>query len=123
MTGRTLRGGLHLTEEGASDLTHHTGASAGLTCLDGTVLGTASFTGGTSLALLNLDCLLDACFYFFECEAEFDAEVASFLSLGALASATVTEEGFERAVAKHISKLAEDVIHVHAFCTTIPLLP
>ena len=48
--------------------------------------------GDSIIALLNLDCLLDTCFYLFECEAEFDAEVASFLALCALASAAVTEE-------------------------------
>lgn len=123
MTGRTLSRGLHLSKESASDLAHDTRSTAGLAVFDSAVLCTASFTGGAGLALLDFDGLFHARLYFFEGEAELDAKVASLLALGALSTTAIAKERFEGTIAEHISKLAEDVIHVHALCAVISLLP
>ena len=117
ITARAGGDGLHLAEEGVADPAYLAAAPAGAAGLDAIfVFRAAAAAGITTNVFFDLDVLGNSLGYFFVIELDLYAKIATPDSFGpaiAATTAAAAEEAAKYVVAKDVSELAEDVIHVH----------
>src|SRR5690606_16957120 len=104
LAGSAVGLGLHLAEHRIHDLHLHTA----------TVTGAACFAGGSrcKFHFLNLDGLLRSVHHFLQVQFDPDAKVAATQLLALCA--TTAKSASTKLTAENISKLTEDIFHIHS---------
>jgi hypothetical protein len=115
---------LHLPQESIGNLSHLSASSTGATGLYRIfILCTRTTTAGASCIFFNLDRFVGALGNLLIIHLQLDAKVAAPGSPGpatttTLATTAATKKASENIVSENISKIAENIIHVHALPTT-----
>ena len=104
--------GLHHAEHRLAHLRHHAGSVAMVASLVGcSALGTGSVALVALHIARNLEFLLHAVSYVFQCDTHLHAQVGTAVHA---ATSTLTASSATKHVAKYIAEVREDVVHRHS---------